>query len=98
MEKYKIETTSDFLHDLEHALDYITFELLNPIASSKLYNAVYAKIKTLSFAPKVNHIINNLYSAKVKHYKIIYEVVDGKNLVKLLHFWYARRDIKKLLQ
>lgn len=97
MKEYSIKSAADFWNDLDSALNYIAYEKVNPSAARKLYDKVIAKIETLKFAPRINLIKDDLYSTKVGHYKIIYQVIDSGSIVKLLHFWYARRDIRKLL-
>lgn len=98
MREYSLKTSAIFWEELGEALDYIAYDLLNPIAVRNLYEKTIAKINALRFAPKINKITHELYSAKVKGYRIIYKVIDSKNVVLLLHFWYYRRDIGKLLR
>ena len=97
MRKYRLETVTDFWNDLGLALDYIAIDKGNPSAARKLYQKVMDMVATLDSAPKRNKIAGDYFSAKVGNYKIIYKVIDAENLVKLLHFWYSRRDIAKLL-
>ena len=97
MREYSLEVSPSFWRDLELALDYIAYELCNPIASKKLYRKVTTKINSLRFAPKMSNIKDDLYSAKVKGYRIIYKVIDDKSIIRLLHFWCSRRNIRKLL-
>ena len=98
MKEYGIEYTLDFWVDINAAMNYIAFELANEIAARRLYHRVLKKTVSLRFSPKVHHLKDNIYSARIGHYVIIYLVNDTKNMVTFLHFWYSRKNIAKLLR
>lgn len=98
--EHRVKYAESFNIQLLSTLNYITYELVNPIAAQNLYDKVMEKIEIIRFFPtsfKVYTIINGIkfYKINVKNYCIIYRV--KRNVMEVREFFYYRRNFDKYL-
>ena len=79
--RYQVIVLEDAKNDLKQAINYITNRLENPIAADRLEKDIRNKILGLAFMPQRNRIKSNIYSIKVRNYRILYEVYGKYVLV-----------------
>ncbi len=98
--EHKVKNLESFNVQLLGTLNYITYELANPIASQNLYDKVMEKIEVMRFfpkSPKIYKEINGIkfYKISVKNYRIVYRV--KKDTMELRRFYYYRQNYDSYL-
>lgn len=78
MRRYEVITYEDAARDIELICNFIAAEPSNQYSALLLKQRIYAKIFSLSFAPRRVLVKNNIYKVFVSHYRIIYKVVGNE--------------------
>jgi len=102
MKKYKLRYLPLFYQDLSEILNYIRFQLKNPVAAERLLDAVESAIveranSAEAFQPYPSHRdrAHPYYRIPVKNFVILYVVID--DVMEVRRIVYARRDIGRLI-
>ena len=100
---YNYKFTPLARQDINAALDYISMSLSNPAASSDLYVAIAKEIETVCEfpygCPDCSYYLiddEDIRHTVIGNYILIYEVSKNEELVKILRFLYAGRDISNM--
>lgn len=101
--KYSVRITRTAEHDLQKAVEYIEFVLLNPTAADSLLDELETAMEKLSLFPEAFPIIPdsvlkewNIRFVPVKNYLAFYTIFE--NEIYLVRFLYAKRDWISILQ
>ncbi len=99
---YKLSFLPLFENDLNEIVDYITFELKNPEAASRLVDDVEAAImkrldNPIAFAPyqSMKERIHRYYRINVHNYCIFYVVIE--DVMEVRRIMYKKRDIDNII-
>ncbi len=99
---YELKILPLFEDDLNEIVDYITYQLQNPLAAERLVNDVEdAILERLNCAEAFAPYLSNrdrefpYYPIQVKNFTIFYVVYE--NTMEVRRILYSRRNIKKLL-
>ena len=105
MNKYSIEITEKAELDIKSAFNYIAEELGNYSAAQALLSETEKAIKSLSYMPSRNALIDDpiiadfgFRSLKVKNYLVFYILNENEKCVRIVRFLYARSDWQSLLK
>lgn len=92
-DRFTIYPTATFKEEFSNIIDYIKYNLKEPLTANKFYQTILEKISTLDFMPeRYSKILGhtnkskNLRSLIVYNYIIVYEVVH--NTRSSFHFTY----------
>ena len=104
MKKYKLHITKAAERDLNEALDYIEFTLLNPQASDHLLDLFEKTAGKLADAPQAHQLIDDsvlmswgIRFVTVQNYLLFYIISEADDTVYILRFLYTRRDWMTIL-
>ncbi|MCR5685729.1 MAG: type II toxin-antitoxin system RelE/ParE family toxin [Lachnospiraceae bacterium] len=102
---YSIHITSKAERDLNEALDYIEFNLLNPEAADGLLDNAEEMINALSIAPKKYKTVDDPVLAEwgvrlviINNYLAFYIINDDTKTIHILRFLYGKRNWISLLR
>jgi toxin ParE1/3/4 len=102
---YKVKTATSARKEMRSAAKYISEELLNPTAASRLLDSVSKGIKSLERMPLRYPIVNDDYLAEkgirimpVQNYSMFYVVREETHTVSIVRFLYGKRDWRSLLR
>jgi plasmid stabilization system protein ParE len=102
---YAIHITSKAERDLNEALDYIEFNLLNPEASDNLLDKTEEKINELSFMPKkyktVDDPVLSAWGVRliiISNYLAFYIIDEDSKTVHIIRFLYGKRNWMSILR
>ena len=100
--KYTLKFSETFRSDLKHILNYLLYNLENPIAAHNLNKLIERKINDRLINPTAYEVFNsnrkrkhNYYRIYVKNYIIFYIVKD--NTMEVRRILYSRRNFKHFL-
>lgn len=93
MKRYRIKITELAEQDLEHAGDYIAYELQNPTAAENTVRGIRIQINSLSDFPERNELDEDELLAGLgvrkdyyRNYKIYYVIdADTIYIIRILH-------------
>ncbi len=101
---YKLFVTDDAQEDLEAIVEYITFQLGNPIAANNFLDDLEQCYHHLCAAPLMYAQSNNprlcregYRRALINHYLALFKVNEDAKTVTIHRFFYGARDYSKLL-
>ena len=104
MEKYNINLTNDATEELEKILNYITYNLKEPITARNLYNSILNAVFSLRFLPERNPDAsyygiydNRSRRLRVENYIILYDVFTLNKEVYILHIFHSKQNYFNLL-
>ena len=97
---YRYKLTPLVASDIDDALNYISYRLLNPGAAANLYHELQQEIASICASPHAFpdcscYLIDDdtIRHSVVGNYVLIYEVSDKEKLIKILRFLYGGMDI-----
>lgn len=97
--KYNIHITEKAEADINAALDYIEFNLMNPIAAENLLKILEKDISTLADSPYSHRIIDdpvlNAWRVRfliIKNYMAFFVIDEDSKTVHVIRFLYGRRN------
>ena len=100
---YRYKLTPLVASDIDDALHYIFYRLLNPGAAANLYHELQQEIASICASPYVFpdcscYLIDDdtIRHSVVGNYVLIYEVSDKEKLIKILRFLYSGMDISHM--
>lgn len=100
---YQIRITKTAERDLEDALNYIEFNLKNPIAADNLLNKAQEKISMLSDFPEAHALIDDpvlsiwgIRLIPIDNYLAFYTIIG--DTVYIVRFLYGKRDWASILK
>jgi len=101
---FNVLVTQAAYEDLEEALDYISSDLANLMAATKLLDEVEACYKQLSQFPFLYESCRDTRLANLGYRKVVignfvlvYHPVENEQTVYILRFFYGGRDYEKLI-
>ena len=102
MHKYRVTISPLAASDIHGIYDYISVELINPVAAGKIAASVEQHCRRLSIFPKgspVRMLRNGrrYRFSRVGKYVVIYHVDDTLRTVRVDRVLYARRDFEAVL-
>ncbi|MCI9087131.1 MAG: type II toxin-antitoxin system RelE/ParE family toxin [Clostridia bacterium] len=88
----EILQTETYLSQLNSIINYISYELQNPIASHQFYNNLVKKLSILSYLPQAMPVYRNTnyHYLIMKHWLIFYKIQD--NTVMLSRILSSKQD------
>ncbi len=96
---YKVHITRKAESDIESALDYIEYALLNQKAADSLLDYIEREINSLSEMPQAHQLANDSFLNSlgiryllIKNYIAFYLVDDETETVHVLRFLYNKRN------
>ena len=96
---YEVYITDAAERDLNEAVDYIEFVLLNPQAAEQLLEAAGEKLSTLAHNATGHAVVDDpvlrawgIRFLQVNHYLAFYTVAEKERRVYVVRFLYAKRD------
>ena len=102
---YTIHITGKAVRDLNDAVDYIDYNLLNPLAADRLLEKTEAEINKLATMPKRHKIVDDPVLAawgirfiRIDNYLAFYVVDEQNKIVHLVRFLYGKRDWISILR
>ena len=102
---YTIHITSKAERDLNEALDYIEFNLLNPEAADTLLDKTEEKINELSIAPRKYKTVDDPVLSEwgvrliiINNYLAFYIIDDETKTIHILRFLYGKRNWMSILR
>ena len=102
---YTIHITGKAERDLNDAVDYIDYNLLNPLAADRLLEKTEAEINKLATMPKRHKIVDDPVLAawgirfiRINNYLAFYIVDEENKIVHLVRFLYGKRDWISILR
>lgn len=102
---YTIHITSKAERDLNEALDYIEFNLLNPTAADNLLDHTEEKINELSFLPKkyktVDDPVLSAWGIRliiINNYLAFYIIDEETKTVHIVRFLHGKRNWMSILR
>ena len=102
---YKVRITEKAESDINEALDYIEFHLLNPKAANDLLDKVEAEFTTLTEMPEKHQLIEDpLLSAwgirhlVINNYVAFFMIDEKRKTVYVIRFLYGKRNWIKILK
>ena len=101
--RYRVEYLDSALSDIASALEYISFELQNPVSGQKLVNKIFRRCDALDFAPKGSRVRLTVKGKDFRYIHIdnftaVYYVDETEKKVKIYAVIYSRRDIPNILK
>ena len=100
--KYNLRFTETFRHDLKHIINYILYNLKNPIATLNLNKLIEKRINERLPNPTSYEVFHSAkkrkydyYKIYVKNYIIFYVVKD--NTMEVRRILYNKRNLKKFI-
>ena len=103
--KYSIRITESAEKDLNSAIDYIEFKLLNPQAADNLLDSVEEAFKRLSDMPQMHALaddpILNAWGIRfvtINNYMAFYRIDEGSKVVYIVRFLYGKRNWMDILK
>lgn len=101
-QKYKIYISNQAEIELNRILDYIEYELLEPIIARNLFTKIKATILELENFPEKFPIVKSKYifrenvrKCNVNNYIIIYSIDKKLKKVNISHIFYAKKNWMK---
>lgn len=98
--RYELRILPMFEDDLTEIIDYICYDLKNPIAAEDMVDAVESAIHERLSCPEAFEPYHSArdrrypyYRIPVKNYTVYYVVID--NIMEVRRILYSRRDIQK---
>ena len=103
--KYSVRITESAEKDLNSAIDYIEFKLLNPQAADNLLDSVEEVFKRLSDMPQMyaladDPILNawGIRFVTINNYMAFYRIDEGSGVVYIVRFLYGKRNWMDILK
>ena len=103
--KYDIHVTEKAEADINAALDYIEFKLMNPQAADNLMAVIEKEINTLSESPYAHQIVDDPVLKKwgfryllVKSYIAFFVIDEESKTVYVIRFLYGKRNWIRILK
>ena len=103
--KYELHITESAINDINEAVDYIEYSLMNPQAADALLDAINEALPTLTANPKRNRIVSdpvlNAWEIRfimIKNYIAFYVVDDNTGCINVIRFLYMKRDWMSILR
>lgn len=102
MTKFAVNIQLDAMTEMLNILDYIEFELQNPIAAKKQYLDFNAAIKQLEWEAGIHHVyfVNKqgtvVRNVSVNNYMLLYIILAGR-LVEIIHVMHRLQDVERHL-
>jgi plasmid stabilization system protein ParE len=97
--KYSVRITDSAETDLNSAVDYIEFNLLNPQAADNLLDCVEGVFKKLSDAPQIHALVDDpvlnawgIRFVTVNNYMAFYRIDERFKIVYIVRFLYGKRN------
>lgn len=104
MNRYNINYIGNVKKEIFDILDYISYDLCNPTASSELSNSIFSAIDRLAEFPYIYPVLEQKHKKSsayrkmiVKNYLVIYFIDETTRTVFIEHVVYARRNLKAIL-
>ena len=100
---YRFEISPEARYELRRIQEYITSEFDAPQEARKQSKRILKAIRMLAVFPKLYRVRRKnakgqeLRYMPVDNFMIIYHVDDSKNIVKVLHIVYSRRNIDSMI-
>lgn len=101
-QKYEVYISNQAEIELYRILDYIEYELLEPIIARNLFEKMKAIILELETFPEKFPIVKsknifreNVRKCSVNNYIIIYNVDKKSKRISISHIFYAKKDWMK---
>ncbi len=99
---YNLEFLPSAKNDMLEIVKYISAELKNPVAASKLAEEFIASAENICIFPYSNNVYTPIKSLEkeyrriiVKNYMMFYTVDEKTKTVTIMRVIYAKRDIDK---
>ena len=100
--KYNIKMSKDALIDLDNILNYIKYELSNPIASTNLKDEIYKKVSKRAENPlafKIHEFkkekLHTYYTIQVNNFTVFY--ILQKHTMVVARILYSRRNFETII-
>ena len=100
--KYKLSISDTAKIDIDNTMDYITNNLKNTLAATKLYNAINDKLDAVCDDPMISKDCRyygiedeTIRRVKVKNYILFFQI-ESKQIV-IVRFLYSKMDIASIL-
>lgn len=105
MDKYNVRLSDTAKKDINNAYEYIYYNLANPNAAIKIKNNLIAKMKSLSYMPYRNPIIErrkyngkDIYKTISDNCLILYTVDEENKNVLIVRVAHSKRSLSQLLK
>ena len=102
---YSLHITRKAEADLNSAVDYIEFTLLNPQAADDLLDKVEAEISKLSYMPQTHRLVDdpvlNTWGIRfitVNNYMAFFTINEQTKTVYIVRFLYGKRNWIEILK
>ncbi len=102
---YELHITRAAENDLNEAVDYIEFVLMNPQAADQLLDAVEDTLPMLSEYAERHALVDDpvlkawgIRFVQIKHYLAFYTIAEDKRKVYIVHFLYGKRNWLSILK
>lgn len=103
--KYSVRITESAEKDLNSAIDYIEFNLLNPQAAENLLASVEDAFKKLSYAPRIHALVDDpvlnawgIRFVTIDNYMAFYRIDEKTKIVFIVRFLYGKRNWMDILK
>lgn len=103
--RYSVRITESAEKDLNSAIDYIEFNLLNPQAADNLLDSVEEAFKRLSDMPQMHALaddpILNAWGIRfvtINNYMAFYRIDEKTKVVYIVRFLYGKRNWMDILK
>lgn len=97
MKEFSVEVAKEAIKDIIKTHRYIMSEFNDKFAADDIRDRLIAKIETLNFSPIRHKVVGNIYSVRVKKYKIFYNVNEKSLRVRVIAVAYGRRNMSRKL-
>lgn len=102
---YELHITRSAENDLNEAVDYIEFVLMNPQAADDLLDAVEETLPTLSEHARRHALVDDpvlrawgIRLVQIKSYLAFYAVAENEQKVYIVRFLYGKRNWISILK
>ncbi len=102
---YKVVISPSANTDLFNVLKYITYELENPLAATKLADGIEACYDALAEFPAAHELCRDQVLARmgyrrypVGNYLVIFRIVEETQEVRVVHIFHATQDYLSALR
>ncbi len=102
---YDVRVAQVAVKDIENAMNYIEFTLLNPSAADSLYDEITQKIGELSSFPKKQALVDDpvlkaagIGFVVIKNYLAFYRISEDSHKVTVIRFLYNKRTWQAVLK
>lgn len=102
---YTVEILPEAISDMTEIVKYISIQLSNPAAATRLKENITSEIKKLAENPYIYAVYEPLLFLKVefrkllvRNYAVFYYIDESEKVVKIAHVVYAKRNFSKVLE